>query len=188
MTISGLISTRLASHSLHQPVELGGQVDELLDLLVVEAEPVSQLARLVGLQAGARIDRDAEDLFGRLGSDFLDVHAAGCRGDERDALAGAVDEQAQVQFAVDLAARLHIDLVDRHALRAALLGDELGAEHGPGQLANLLGTARELHAAGLAAPAGVDLGLDHPDLATDTPRSRSRLGRGRWPLRRTGPG
>ena len=68
------------------------------------------------------MDLDADDLLGRLRRDFLDVHAAGGRGDERDAAGVAVEQQAQVQLALDLRAGLDVDLVDRQALGPGLLG------------------------------------------------------------------
>src|SRR5690606_33741181 len=45
------------------------------------------------------------------------------------------------------------------------------AEHGVGVLPDLVQAAAELDAAGLAAAAGMDLGLDHPEVTAD------RLGR-----------
>ena len=44
--------------------------------------------------------------------------------------------------------------------------------------AGLLRRAHQLDAAGLAAPAGMDLRLDHPDLAAEPARRRLRLGCG----------
>ena len=75
----------------------------------------------------------------------------------------AVDHHAEIELARDLAAVLDVDPAHLAARGPGLVGDERHAEHLVGELADLLDRPRELDAAALAAPAGVDLRLDHPD-------------------------
>ena len=138
---------------------------------------------------------------GVLCGDLLDVHAALGRADEGDARGDAVDEQREVELAGDVGAVLDVDAVDRLAGGAGLLGDEGAAEHLLGLVGGVgdrLGDADAALVAGggllelaLAAAAGVDLGLDHPDRAVDLARGglglvglQHRRGR-RRPGRRT---
>ena len=93
-------------------------------------EAERERAAVRALHARRRVDLDADDLLGRLRGDFLDVHAARGRGDERDAAGVAIEQQAQVQLALDLRAGLDVDLVDRQAVADRLLGLEALAEHG----------------------------------------------------------
>ncbi len=128
----------------------------------LEAEAERERAAVRALQARRRVDLDADDLLGRLGRDFLDVHAARRRRDERDAARVAVEQQAEVQLAIDLRAGLDVDLVDRQAVVSGLLGDEALADHaGRGRL-HVVDGLDDLHAARLAAPTGVHLRLDDP--------------------------
>jgi hypothetical protein len=62
---------------------------------------------VVGL--GRRVDVDRHDLLRRLGRDFLDVHAAGLRGDEGDAARRAVDQDREVELALDRRAFLDVE-------------------------------------------------------------------------------
>jgi len=55
--------------------------------------------------------------------------------------------------------------MNRDALGAGLLGDQSGAEQPTGDFFYILNRANELDTPGLAAPAGVDLGRDHPGAA-----------------------
>ena len=135
---------------------------ELLDLLAREPEGEGELAALKRHQAGGRMHRDREDLLGRLLGDLLDLHAARARGHHRDAAALAVERETQVQLALDLRARLDIDVLDRQARAPGLLGDQTLTEHRARRGAHRLEIARELDAAGLAAAAGMHLSLDDP--------------------------
>ena len=110
---------------------------------------------------------------GVLRRDLLDVHAALGRADEGDAARGPVDQQREVELAGDVGAVLDVDAVDHLAGRPGLVGDERAAEHLlrlVGGLGDRLGDAHAALVAGggllelaLAAAAGVDLRLDHPD-------------------------
>src|ERR1043166_6341531 len=50
-------------------VERGGQLDELVDLLSVEADGESELPRFERTDADARLDIDLRDALGRFGGD-----------------------------------------------------------------------------------------------------------------------
>jgi len=114
-----------------------------------------------------------------VGGDLLDVHAAGGRGHECDAAALAVEQQRQVDLALDRAAGLDVDQVDRQSRRAGLGRHETLAEHRLRCRADVLHRPAELDAAGLAAPARVDLRLDDPDLPLQLTRRGDRLRRRR---------
>ena len=74
-----------------------------------------------------------------------------------------VDQHAEIKLAGDVAAGLDIDPLHLATLRAGLMGDQGHAQHGLGRRLGLGRTSRQLDAAGLAAPAGMDLGLDRPE-------------------------
>ncbi len=103
----------------------------------------------------------------------LDVHAALGRGDDGDPAALAVDEQGEVEFLGDVDAVGDVEALDLLAGRAGLDGDQRLAEHLGRMLADLVDRVGEADAAlgvrakllelALAAAAGVDLRLDHPE-------------------------
>ena len=66
---------------------------------------------------------------GVLCGDLLDLHAALGRGHHGDAGGGAVDQHAEIQLALDVAAFLDIEALDFLAGRTGLLGHEDVAEH-----------------------------------------------------------
>jgi hypothetical protein len=118
-----------------------------------------------------RVDRQRQDLVRRFLGHRLDVHAAFCRHDEGRTADGAVDQDRQIEFALDVGAVLDIEAVDLLAGRAGLLGHQRVAEHFPGVLDDFLDRERQPHAAlgvlaeflelALAASAGMDLAFDH---------------------------
>src|SRR5690606_19521080 len=75
------------------------------------------------------------------------------------------------ELARDIRARFDIDAIDRQALRPALMRDEPRPEHRLRVQRHLVDRSCELHTARLAAAAGMDLGLDDPQVAAE------RLGR-----------
>ena len=62
---------------------------------------------------------------------------------------------------------LQIDAAHLAAARPGLMGDEHPAEHRTRRRDRLVAPGADLHAAGLAAPAGMNLRLDHPDRAAE---------------------
>ncbi len=159
--------------------ELGEQLRELRLLLLAELEPEREPPCLVARQPARRVQRDREDLLGSLLGDLLDVHAAGARGDDRDALGRAVDEHAEVNLALDVGSGLHVDPVHGQPVGTALVRGQARAEHGLGVRLDLLRRPGELDAARLAAAAGVHLGLDDPERAAERLGDGPRLARAR---------
>ena len=112
------------------------------------------------------------DLLGRVVGDRLDVHPAFGRDDDRDPAAFAVDQQREIIFLCDVDAVGDVEPLDLLAVRAGLDRHQGLAEHFGGMLAHLVDRAGEANAAlgvrpeflelALAAAAGMDLGLDHP--------------------------
>ena len=141
-------------------VERAEQRGELADLLVLEPERKRDLARLERRQPDQRIDRLGDDLLGRLGRDLLDLHPALGAGDDRDRLRLAIDHHPEVELARDLARLLDVHAAHDAALGPGLMGHQRLAEQLGGEVARLLGRSHQLDAAGLAAPAGMDLRLD----------------------------
>ena len=117
---------------------------------------------LVG-EAGEGIDRALVDLLGSLRGDFLDVHAALARCHQHRALHAAIDDERDVELLADVGAFLDEEPAHEASLWARLVRDQRHAEHLRGEIAHLVHRARELHAAALAAAAGVDLRLHDPD-------------------------
>src|SRR5690606_16501078 len=150
---------------VEQLVQPEHDLRQLAHLLGGQAQAEAHVAALVGLQALHVVDVEGLDLLGRLGGHLLDVHAALAGGDEGDRLRAAVDQHRQVQLLVDVRAFGDQHRVDRQRNAGRLVGLHLRAEHALGVLAHLVEAAGELDAAGLAAATGVDLGLDHPEVA-----------------------
>ena len=138
-------------------------------------------SHLKRLKPGRGIDEFGDDLPGLGRRHFLDVHAAGRGGHDRDLAPAPVDEQAQIELPCDVGGGFDQDGGDRLPLCRRLSGHEPSSEHRLAQRGNLVEGAGPLDATGFSAPAGVDLRLDHPGV------SPQRLG-GRARLRRTGRG
>src|SRR5690606_4838171 len=115
-----------------------------------------------------RVDRHLEDRVGPLGGELLDLDAAlgGAHGEER--AVRAVEQEGEVVLLGDVAG-----LGDQHAVHGMAL--DVHAEDRLGLLARLLGCPRQLHAARLAAAAGLDLSLHH-DRPAELPRPVGRFG------------
>src|ERR1700733_10724384 len=137
-----------------------------------EAGTKGELASLIRLQADGGLNEFVEDGFRICFCDFFDFHAAGSAGHEENFARGAIDEDAEVELALDVQT-----FFDQHALDDAPAGtglhsDEIHAEHGAGDFGGFVGRMRELYAAGFAAATGMDLRFDDHD------RSAQALGGG----------
>ena len=100
----------------------------------------SQAAGVEGLEADRRIDVFLEDQMGRFRRDLLDVHAAFGRGHEHRALAGAIDDDAQIKFLLDAHALLDQHAPDRAAFGPGLVGDQIHADDLVGKFLGFRGT------------------------------------------------
>ncbi len=154
-------------------VEGGHQRHALLDLIAGKPEREGDAAAVERLIAGRGIDRKADDLFGGRSGDLFDVHAALGRTDKGDAAGRAVHEKGEVKLGLDARPVLDIDAVHGFAGRAGLVCDQRAAQHLFRFLRGLFDRFRQAHATlfagvgllelALAAAAGVDLRLDHPE-------------------------
>jgi hypothetical protein len=118
--------------------------------------------------------------------DVLDVDAA-FGGDHEGHPGGfPVDQDRQVELLVDVGAFLDVEPVDLLAVRPGLHRDQGGAQHLLGEFVDFGDRLGDAHAAlvagrgflelALAAPAGVDLALHHPDRAGKRFRRDVRIG------------
>ena len=113
------------------------------------------------------MDELLEDLLGRLFGDLLDLDAAFLADHQHEPLARAIEDDAEVELALDLQ-----PLLDQHALddlprRPGLVGDEVHAEDLLRGAERFVGALDDLDAAALAAAAGVDLRLDDDGAAAE---------------------
>ena len=113
--------------------------------------------------------RDLRDRVGVLVRDDLDLDAALGAGDAEVVAVGAVDQEGEVVLLGDVGGRrdqhpVDGEALDVHAEDLARLGD------------GVLGVLRQLHAAGLAAAAGLDLRLDDDAAALGLGRGLGVLG------------
>ena len=138
-----------------------------------KADLRGDLAALKIHQADRGIDRLPDDLLGVARGRLLDVHSSGRAGDDGDALRAAVDHQAEVVFLVNPDGLLDQDTLHQSPRRPGLGSDHVAADQLVGVVPDLVDGPGHLDAAALAAPAGMDLRLDHPALAAEF------LGRGR---------
>jgi hypothetical protein len=150
------------------------ELDRGTDLLALELQAEGEAAGVEPSHAGHRIDRHLENFIRGLVRDLLDLHAALGRGHHGDARGLAVDQHAEIELALDVAALLDIDALHLAALGAGLLGDEHMAQHRGCGLRHVLRRFDDAHTAlalGIvrempgAAAAGMDLRLHHIDRA-----------------------
>ncbi len=102
----------------------------------LKPEAESDLARLIRLQTGGRMNVDRQNLLGCLVSHLLNVHATGGGGDQGDAPTLAIERQRDIYLAIDLGPRFDVDTLDGQAILARLLGDEARSEHAFGRRAH----------------------------------------------------
>src|SRR5262249_45736996 len=111
----------------------------------------------------------------RPGDDLLDVHAALGGRHQHDLLRAAVDHHADVELLADVGAFLDQQAPHLLAFGPGLVRDELHAEDLLGAQPHFVERFGDLHAAALAAAAGVDLRLHYPDAAAELLRRVERL-------------
>ena len=166
------------------PVEAAQQGREIADLLAGQSERERDLAAMVALVAGRRVDRLLHDLLGRLVRHRFDIHAACGRRDNGNAAHGAVDQHREIELAFDVAAILDVEPLHRAPRLAGLLGDQVMAQHGGGAGADLVDRLHDPHATlalGIVleparpSAAGVNLRLYDGHRAAQLPRDVHRL-------------
>ncbi len=96
--------------------------------------------------------------------DFLDFHAASSAGHEDDGTSSAIDEQAEIEFALDVEAFFDEQTFDDAAGGSGLRSDQLHAENVAGEIGGFIGGLRQFYAAPFAAATGMDLRFDDNDV------------------------
>ncbi len=112
-------------------------------------------------EAHAGIDVLLQNRVGILGSDLLDLHAAGGRSHEHRLAFGAIDQNAEIKFFLDGQRFFDQQAAHDAAFGAGLMRDQLHAQHLAGEIGGLVHRLGDLHAAAFAAASGVDLRLHH---------------------------
>ena len=166
-------------------VEVGDERAQLLLQVAAQAERFRDAPYVMRTDVRHRVDGDGDDLLRRVVRDLLDVHPAFGGDDDRDPRALPVDEHRQVEFLVDRRAVLDVEAVHLLAGGAGLMRDQRPSEHLARELLHLGGGLRDAHAAllarvlllerSLAAAAGMDLRLHHPDGTAEFGRCLLRL-------------
>ncbi len=154
------------------------EFDRVFNLLSAQPQPKRELAGLKRLKPHRGVDVLLENLFRGFARDLLDFHAAFGAGHHDQLTAGAVQDHAKVELARNVQPLLHQHLVYRLALGTRLVRHQVHADHLSCDGLGLLWILRQLHAAAFAAPARVDLGLDHHGAAQfirDLARFRCRV-------------
>ena len=163
--------------ALERLVEREHQLGGLAGLRGVQAQRKRQLASLERHQAGARADVLLEDAVRRLRRDLFDVHAAVGAGHENRARRSAVEDERQVELARDPQPLFHEHARDQAAFRTGLVRLERHADHVARDPLGFVGVLGQLHAAALAASAGMNLRLDDDGAAAEPPGNLAGLGR-----------
>ena len=141
----------------------GNEFGRRRHLVALQAQAIGDLAGVMGHEAAGWIDGDANDLLGRLGGYRLDLRPALGGGHHNDPRTGAIDQDAEIELARDIAAGLDIDAFDFLALGTRLMSDQRTAQQSLGRFAHLGKAPSQFDTTGLAPSAGVNLGLDRPD-------------------------
>src|SRR6266705_1342033 len=131
--------------------------------------------RLKILDAERRMRPLPDDLVGRARGDLLDVHAAGLGRHDHVGRAGPVERDREIELPRDGRGLLHEHRADLDPARRRLRALEAHAEDLARGALGALRVVRHLDAAGLAAAAGVHLGL-HDDPAAQARGGRLRVG------------
>ena len=107
-----------------------------------QVETESDLARLIGLKTDGWMNRFAQNGAGIVLGDFFNFHAAGGTGHEDDLAGGAIDEQTQIEFALDIEPFFDEKPFHDAAGRSSLRSDQLHAENVAGDVRGFVRRAR----------------------------------------------
>ncbi len=147
--------------------EVGEELGGLVHQGATQAEGGCDAAGLVCLQADGGVDGDAEDLFWGFFGDGFDVHPAFGAGDDHGGGGGAVEQDGEVEFALDINGFGDEQFADQLAFGAGLVSDQRLADHLAGGRGCFFGVVAEVHAAfepvlecPFSAATGMDLGFD----------------------------
>ena len=93
-----------------------------------EAESEGEFARLKRQQSSGGMNRLAQNRFGIVLGDFLDFHSAGGAGHKHGRAHRAIDENAEIKFALDVEAFFDQQAANDAPFRARLRRDEIHSE------------------------------------------------------------
>ena len=148
-------------------VERSEKLGRLRHQRAAESQGCRDFPGLVGLQPEERIHRHADDFFGGVFRNGLDVHPAFSTGDDHRSRNGPVEEQRKIEFAGNIHRFSHQELADKAAFRPGLVGDEHLTEHLFCQMARLRRSVAKVYPSlepvlkhPFSTSAGVDLRLD----------------------------
>ena len=151
-------------------VEPDHQALGVVRVLLSEADVRGEAPCVGGVQSVERVDGDLGYPLRMLPHHRLDRRPPGVGADEGDPRRGAIEPEGEVVLARRPAHRFDVHPADVLAVAAGLGGDEPRAEHLACDLPDVGRGRHHLHAAGEAAVAGPDLGLDDPVRAADPAR------------------
>ena len=142
-------------------VEALEESDSLVDLRRLQAQRERQLSRLPCAETDRRIDRLLVNRLRILRRDLFNLHAAGLRSHKHQLARGAIEHDAEIQFAINVRGLFDQQPLHLLALWPGLMGHQLHAENVLGMQLGIFARLRHFHAAALAAASGVNLCLDH---------------------------
>ncbi len=152
-------------------VELGYQLDALLEGISLKLQTKGDLSGLVGPDAQGRIDQDLEDFLRRLLGHLLDIHTPLGRGNDDGLGSRPVHQNGQVVFLFDVGRLVEVNRAHFLTGIAGLLGNEDVAEHSLGLRLGVLRGGHDVDPSleailegSLASSAGMNLGFDHDGL------------------------
>ncbi len=164
----------LFDEDLREPVD---RIDRLFCGISRQAQRPGQRARLELLQPQVRVHPLLEDGGRVAAGDLLDLHAALATGHQHRLVPCAVDDDAEVELGGDRDGLGDHEFSDLHPGRSGLGRDHGLFKHRPARLLDLVGIFADFDVSGLAAAAGVDLGLDDDLAAADLLPGLPRFGR-----------
>ena len=156
-------------------MKLGHKRLRLLGEIAMQPQGLRYPPAVVRHDSSGRVYREGDDFRGLGARDLLNVHAAGCRRNECDARAFAIDQRGQIELAFDRRAFLDIEAIDLLAVRTGLVRDQNGAEQAFCLPVHVFRRPYDLDSTRLAASAGVDLRLDHQHGRCERVRCFDRL-------------
>lgn len=132
-----------------QPIH---DLDQLAHLLGIEPHAETDLPGLVGHVTGGGINRGSHDFLRTVGSDLLNVDAAGSRPHEYDGLLRSIDKRAEIELLLDLGGFGHQHRVDRQRAAAGLVSLDTHAQHSVGSAMHFIQTGYQLDSPALPRP------------------------------------
>ena len=119
-----------------------------------------------------------------MGRNFLDIHPSLTAGHNHRPAGGAIHEDGEIKFLLDLDRFGDEHLIDHASLGTRLVGDEGLPEHLGREIAGLPGRFAKMHTAlepvgesPLATSSGMDLRFDHDGVGAEIVRHFFRFGR-----------